>query len=182
MKKLWIVLPVLAIFIAGGAYLFWRGTHPDPPANVHMTASTRNYSLLLALAPPQEMYTPEQVKEKHPTSGEEMFSGAMVMPGSGGSMAGMSGMSGSGSDGWRHVEVHIYTRGSNHVVTDAHPSITVRDDATGKETQLPIVTMQGVAIGTSDFHYGNNAYVPSGQQYTITVKVDADTATFHVRL
>lgn len=159
-------------------------SRPRPP-NVHMTTTTPRYSLLLAVAPPQDMYTPQEVSQKHPTSGEEMFSGTMVMPGSGGSMSGMSGMSGMGgtaAPGWHHVEVHVYTRGSNHVVTDAQPTITVRDDASGKQTDLPIVTMQSVTAGASDFHYGNNVYMPANQAYTVTVKVDADTATFRVRL
>jgi hypothetical protein len=181
-RKLLIVLPVLAVFIAGGAYVAYiKSRPPAQPANVHLTTTTQNYNLLLAVAPPQQMFTPDQVRTEHPTNGEVMFSGTMVMPGS---MPGMSGMSGSSSaqDGWHHVEVHIYSKGSNDVITDAHPVITVRDDATGKQTELPIVTMQGIAVGSSDFHYGNNVYMPSGQAYTVTVHVNGETAVFHVHL
>jgi hypothetical protein len=173
---------VLLVFIAGGAYLiFGQGRAPSQPTNFHLTATTEQYSMLLAVAPMQNMYTPEQVKTQHPTDGEVMFSGQMIMPPGGGqSMPGMSMP--SAPPGWRHVEVHIYTRSGNHVVTDAHPTITVSDTTTGKVTHLPIVTMQGIVAGPSDFHYGNNVYLPAGDSYKARVDVGGDTATFAFKL
>jgi hypothetical protein len=193
LKKLLLIgLPVVVLlaFVAGGAYLiFGQGKPPSQPTSFHLTNTTRDYNLVLGVAPMQKMYTPDQVKTQHPTDGEVMFAGTMVMPGSqggsssGGSMPGMD-MSNMGSDapGWHHLEVHIYSRASNDVIKDAHPVITVRDETTGKQTDLPIVTMQGIVAGPQDFHYGNNVYLPSGHGYTATVQLDADTATFHFKL
>jgi len=37
-------------------------------------------------------------------------------------------------------------------------------------------------VGASDFHYGNNVDLPSGNSYTATVQVGSDVATFHFKL
>jgi hypothetical protein len=186
-RSLLIGLPavVLVAFAAASAYLiFGQGKPPSQPTNFHLTATTQRYSVVLGVAPMQNMYTPDQVKTQHPTDGEVMFSGRMVMPPGGGdghSMPGMS-MPPSAPPGWRHLEVHIYDRPSDHVVNDANPVITVLDTRTGKETNVPIVTMQGITAGPSDFHYGNNVFLPSGDSYKATVRVGADTATFQFKL
>jgi hypothetical protein len=186
MRKLLIALPVLVLagFIAVGAYLiFGQSKSASQPASFHFSATTPDYNLVLAVAPPQKMYTPAQVNAQHPTDGEVMFSGTMIMPSSSGSSMSNMDMSNNAIDlpGWRHVEVHIYTR-SNQVVKDVNPIITIRDDTSGKQTDLPIVTMQGIVAGPSDFHYGNNAYLPSGRDYSLTVRVNNDDASFDLKL
>jgi hypothetical protein len=184
-RKRWLVLPVLAVVLAAGAYIALTRTAPTAqPANIHQTANTRSYSLLLAVAPAQPMYSFQEVAARHPAAGEEMLGGTMVMPGSDGHhMEGMDMSDMAGADpSWRHVEVHVYSRGTDTPIRDAHPAIAVRNDAGGKATDLPIATMQSVAIGPSDYHYGNNTYMPGGQDYTITVRIAGESATFHVHV
>lgn len=174
-------LVVLAAFVVGAVILVSRqGQQPSAPVNFHQSASTRSYKFLLAVSPPQSMYTPQQVAEQHPTNGEVMFSGTMTMP------SGMSGMSGMTGDaypaGWYHVEVHIYDRQTGQVASNASPVISIRDDGTGRTVDLPIVTMQGIVAGPSDFHYGNNQQLTAGHQYTLTAQVQSEVAEFHFHL
>ena len=177
-----IAVPIgaLAVFAAVGAYLiFGQKQSTSEITYVRLTQSTQSYTILLQVVSPQSMYTPEQVKQENPTEGEVMFAGTMVMP------PGMGSMSMSTSSypaGWRHIEVHIYDRSTNSVIANASPVMTVSDDQSGQATTVPIVTMQSVVEGASDLHYGNNAYLPSGHSYTLTVTVAGETATFHFKL
>jgi hypothetical protein len=180
--RLRILIPVLAlvVFAAVGAYLIFGQTRaPSQITYVSLTGHTANYTLLLHVVSPQNMYTPQQVKQQNPTDGEVMFSGTMVMP------PGMQGMSMSNTSypaGWRHMEVHVYARSTNAVIRNASPIMTVTNDLTGQKRTVPKVTMQSVTDGPSDLHYGNNVYLPSGYAYTATVQVGDDVATFHFRL
>jgi len=171
---------VLVLFGAVGAYLIFGQTKaPSEITYVSLIEHTTNYTVVLNVVSPQNMYTPQQVKQQNPTDGEVMFSGAMVMP------PGMGGMSMSNMSypaGWRHMEVHIYDRNTNQVIGDASPMIVVTNDQTGLQTNVPIVTMQSVVVGASDLHYGNNVDLPSGHSYTAAVQVESDVATFHFRL
>jgi hypothetical protein len=172
---------VLAAFIAGGAILLSRQNQPqDTPVNFHQTTTTSSYHMLLAVSPPQSMYTPAEVQSQHPTDGEVMFTGAMTMPPG---MSGMTSMTGSSyPPGWYHVEVHVYDRASGRVISDANPVIRIEDDNTGKTVTVPIVTMQGIVSGPPDFHYGNNEQLTAGHDYTLTTIVNGQTGTFHFHL
>jgi hypothetical protein len=121
------------------------------------------YVFALSIGPTETMYTPAEVKSKHPTSGEVMLAGRMV-----GGMAGMD-MRGGGQ---RHLEVHICSTGGK-VVTGAHPSITVNG------AMVPVAVMEGVSEGVSDYHYGNNVDLKAGQKLTVVVKLNGQTAVFH---
>jgi hypothetical protein len=172
---------VLVVFGAVGAYLIFGQTKaPAEITYVSMIEHTPNYTVVLNLVSPQDMWTVQQVKQQNPTDGEVMFSGTMVMP------PGMGGMNMSNMSypaGWRHMEVHIYDRTTNSVLHGLSPIIIVTSDQTGQSTNLPIVTMQSVGAGQdSDFHYGNNVDLPSGHSYTATVQVGTDVATFHFKL
>jgi hypothetical protein len=130
---------------------------------------TKSYVVALDVGPVEQMYTPAQVKTKHPKTGEVMLSGMMS--------GGMSGMS-TGS-GVRHLEVHICTP-SGMVVMHAHPSIVVSDPKAKTMTvTVPIATMEGVGEGAADYHYGNNVELNPGDRITVTVTLNGQTAVFH---
>jgi hypothetical protein len=187
--RLRILVPVLVLVAFGGvgAYLIFGLTRaPSEITYVSLTERTASHTVLLHVVSPQNMYTPEQVKQQNPTDGEVMFSGTMVMPpgqgSGGGSMAGMNMSNMSYPPGWRHMEAHIYDRTTNRVIRDASPIMTVTNDQTGQRTSVPSVTMQSVLDGASDLHYGNNVDLPSGHSYTASVQVGGDVATFHFGL
>jgi hypothetical protein len=125
------------------------------------------YVFALSIGPAEAMYTPAQAKAKHPQSGEVVLSGAT---------------SGTGipSSASRHLVVHICTSGGA-VVAGALPTIVVSDPkAKPTTTTVPVVTMQGVGTGASDYHYGNNVTLVAGDHVTVTVAVHGRRAVFHV--
>jgi hypothetical protein len=128
--------------------------------------TTPSYVFALDIGPVETMYTPAQVKAKHPKTGEVMLSGTMS--------GGMSGMSGSSQ---RHLEVHICTT-AGKVVTGAHPKIVVSDPKSMTVT-VPIATMEGIGEGVSDYHYGNNVELTAGHKITVTVTLNGQQAVFH---
>jgi hypothetical protein len=128
-----------------------------------LVATQGPYVFALELGPMETMYTPAQVKAKHPTSGEIMLAGKMV-----GGMAGMDMSSG----GQRHLEVHICTSGGT-VVTGAHPTITVNGAI------VPTAVMEGIGEGVADYHYGNNVNLKPGQKVDVVVRLNGHTASFH---
>jgi hypothetical protein len=127
-------------------------------------SKTGPYVFALTIGPEETMYTPAQVKSKHPKTGEVMLAGEMV-----GGMAGMDMSTGP----QRHLEVHICTT-SGRVVTGAHPSITVNG------AMVPVAVMEGVGEGTADYHYGNNVSLKAGQKANVVVKLNGTTAVFAV--
>jgi hypothetical protein len=126
-------------------------------------AKQGQYVFALSIGPTETMYTPAEVKSKHPKSGEVMLAGKMV-----GGMAGMDMTTGP----QRHLEVHI-CKTAGQVVTGAHPTITVNG------AMVPVAVMEGVGEGVSDYHYGNNVNLKPGQKVTVVVKLNGQTATFH---
>jgi hypothetical protein len=155
---------------------------------------TAGYELVAAAGPLEATYSRAQVDSQHPSSGEMMVSGHMVgesdMPMSGDSGSGMdgSGTTGTGmgtpgsavsSGAYRHIEVHICSRTSGHVVQHASPMMVLRDRSAHEMTQqLPIAVMQGVHSGTRDMHYGNNARMIPGHRYSLDVTMEGEHATF----
>ena len=136
-----------------------------------MAVKTKSYVFAAALEPFQQMYTPAQLKAKHPKSGEVMVSGQMM-----GMHMSMSSQ--------RHLEIHICSRSSGKVVTGAHPTITF-EDLSGKGKMkmemVPVAAMYAIKQGPSDYHYGNNVTVTAGHTYQVTVKLSGQTATFKLK-
>jgi hypothetical protein len=119
------------------------------------------------------MYTPAEVKAKHPTSGEVMV---------GGSMAG-SGMSmGTGN---RHLEVQIRSRATGKVTTGVTPTIGLHDKTAMSDmamtVKVPVVAMQGIGEGAADLHYGNNVKLTAGHVYDVVVTMNRESASFTFR-
>ena len=126
---------------------------------------TGPYTFALTIGPAEQMYSAAQVKAKHPKSGEVMLSGTMAAMSMGGST--------------RHLEVHVCTS-SGAVVMGAHPTIMV-DDPMAKTMMMsvPIATMEGIGMGSSDYHYGNNVDLTAGHHVTVTVTLNGHHAVFH---
>jgi hypothetical protein len=151
-------LPALAAHAAGAAIQM------SPAAQ---TAKTKSYEFKLSIGMPEKMWTPAQVKSKHPTSGEVMLSGSM-----GGAMS-MGGAA-------RHLEVHITSRSSGKVVSGAHPSISAIDTSVkdAMTIKVAVAAMEGVSAGAADLHYGNNVHLIAGHTYRITVTLNGERAVF----
>lgn len=130
-------------------------------------ATTASYNLVAEVGALQAMYTPSQASSQHPKTGEVMFGGTMTMPSDTTSI----------SPDWHHLEVHIFDRKTGNVVKTVTPVLTVTNDATENKQQVPIVVMQGIVEGPSDYHYGNNVDLPKGN-YTVTVLIGSETANF----
>jgi hypothetical protein len=159
-----VVALAVAAVAAGGA------DAKTGPCATGQLVKSGSYVFALDLGSVETMYTPAEVKAKHPKSGEVMLSGSMT-----GGMAGMT-MSSSGE---RHLEVHICTSGGA-VYTKGHPTITI-DDSTSKNPMMmvPVATMEGIGEGISDFHYGNNVELTTGHHITVTVTLNGRSAVFH---
>jgi hypothetical protein len=134
-----------------------------PGANLGLT---RSYRFVLHIGHVENMFMPYQVRSSHPRHGEVMLRGRMVMPTHG---------------PLHHLEVHICIKTTHVVVTDANPMIVLTDNtAHGHPENLPVAVMQGIGVGRSDLHYGNNVAMPHHHHYTITVTCNRQRVTFHV--
>lgn len=141
-------------------------------SGITQTATTSAYKMVLDVGPQETMYTRAQVQAQHPTGGEVMLRGQMVMAGMGPSKDPAAA---------RHLEVHICNLKTGQVVTDLSPKITLVDNTANNMTDdVPSAVMQGTTSSAADIHYGNNVTMPPGRQFTVTVAVSAQTATFHV--
>lgn len=144
---------------------------------VTSTLNAGPYRLTLDIGPMQKMYTRAQYKRLHPKKGEIMLRGSMSM----GTM-GMGGM----HVPVRHLELHVMDRASRRVVSDAMVSITWQPivkmgQMPIKPQQVPIAVMEGIGMGMSDIHYGNNVSMAAGK-YHVWAHVDKTVATFVVKL
>ena len=135
---------------------------------------TGPYLLTLDIGPMEHMYTVAEYNRLHPTSGEIMLRGAMMMGGMGMGMPN------------HHLELHVMDRRTMRVVTDAMVGISyqpvVRMGAMAlRPTTVPVAVMRGIGMGMTDIHYGNNVYMTHGS-YRIMVRVDQAYATYKVSL
>ena len=165
-----LVVPVV-IALAAAAVAAGGAAAKAGPCATGQVVKTHSYVFALDIGSVETMYTPAEVKAKHPTSGEVMLSGSMT--------SGMAGMTMSPS-GMRHLEVHICTSGGA-VYAKGHPAIVI-DDSSSKTPAMmvPVATMEGIGEGASDFHYGNNVDLTTGHHLTVTVTLNGQRAVFHV--
>ena len=133
------------------------------------TKKTKSYVFTLSVEKAEEMWTPAQVRAKHPSSGEVML---------GGTMGGAMSMGGSA----RHVEVKIVKRSTGKVVGTAHPTIGLVDQnvSNAMTVKVPFAVMRGVDEGSADLHYGNNVDLVGGHRYRVTVTLAGEQAVFQV--
>jgi len=142
-------------------------------ATVTRSATTSTYKLTLVVGPLETMYTPAEVKAKHPKTGEVMVGGSM----------GMGGMSmGAGN---RHLEVHVASRATGKPLATMPSSITLQDTSAmsgmSMSTKVDVVAMEGVGKGMSDLHYGNNVKLTAGHRYKVVATVKGEKASFSFR-
>lgn len=130
-------------------------------------ATTTSYNLVAEVGGLQAMYTPAQASSQHPKTGEVMYGGTMTMPSDTTNV----------SPDWHHLELHIFDKKTGNVVKTLTPALTVTNNTTGQTQQVPIVVMQGIVEGPSDYHYGNNIDLPKGR-YTVTAVIGSETASF----
>lgn len=156
----------LTVACGGGSSSATSTPRPTPascPSASGTSASTASYTMSLNVGPVENMYTQQQIESMHPSSGEVMLGGMM------------SNAMGANA---RHVEVHICSKQTNTVVSNANPTISIKDTTTGAAPQsVPISVMQGVKEGPSDLHYGNNVDLAPGHSYDVTVALNGETAT-----
>lgn len=144
-------------------------------ATVTIPINAGPYRLTLVIGPMQQMYTQAQYRRLHPRRGEIMLRGSMAMPDMG--MGQMHGQV-------RHLELHVMDRATMRVISDAMVSITYQPIVGMgmmpiKPQQVPISLMEGIGMGPSDIHYGNNVVMPAGR-YHVWVHVNKVAATFTV--
>src|SRR5207248_2255279 len=79
----------------------------------------------------------------------------------------------------QHLEVQITQAATGNIVMDVTPTIRITDKPTGTSRDLPqVMGMYGSTMGPTDFHYGQNVFLPDGT-YTVTVLLGpADSAQF----
>jgi hypothetical protein len=76
------------------------------------------------------------------------------------------------------LDVHVTQAGSDSVVNDLTPTIRIIDKSTGEARDIPSVMGMAGGMNASDFHYGQNVFLPDGT-YQITVLLGpADAARF----
>jgi hypothetical protein len=176
MKTVW---PQVRVALAGGTLLalVLSSTGAGPAraamggATFQQTKRAGAYKLVLMIGPLEHMYTPAEVKKKHPTSGEVMVSGTMVM----------GGMGRAGAMPNHHLELHVYSAATGKTITHAVVSLTITTAAGKVIARVPIAQMYGVKEGTKDWHYGNNVLLKPGH-YHVTAGVEMTTAAFDVML
>jgi hypothetical protein len=135
-------------------------------AGVTKLRLTKHYLIVLNVVPPEHMYPPAVAARIHPTEGELNIRGGM---------APITPIA-------RHFEAHIYSRDTGMPVHGAHPTITVADHTTGKTYPVQVTIMQDVVVGARDYHYGNNANMAYGHDFTITVTLNGEKAVYPVHL
>jgi len=91
---------------------------------------------------------------------------------------GANSMSDEGMGVNHHLEVHITDNSSGAMVNDVSPLIRIRDKTSGVSRDLnDVMAMYSAQMGPSDFHYGQNVWLPDGQ-YDITVMLGTQSALF----
>lgn len=135
-------------------------------AGVTEVRQTKHYLIVLNIVPPEHMYPPAVAARLHPTEGELNIRGTM---------APITPIA-------RHFEAHVYSLATGKPVHGQHPSITVADHTTGQTYPVQVTIMQDVVVGARDYHYGNNANMAYGHHFTITVKLNGETAVYPVHL
>jgi hypothetical protein len=157
-------IPTLASLLAPFSHAAAASTSTSPAAQ----ATTKSYHFKLSIGMSEQMWTPAQVKAKHPKTGEEMLMGSMS-----------SAMSMHGSQ--RHLEVFILSRSTGKPVAGAHPTISALDTSVknAMPIKVPVAEMEGVLAGSADLHYGNNVTLVPGHAYAVTVVLNGQRAILH---
>jgi len=159
-----------------------------------LVQTTPHYTVTLTIGPAAEMISPsdamngaagEVMVNSMPSPSTNMGSTSMSTgmessSSTSSSMGSSTNMTGTMTDQGmavnHHLEVHISQNGT--VVDSVTPVIRVTDKSTGQFRDLPdIMSMFDSQMGMSDFHYGQNVWLPDGT-YNVDVLLGMDTASF----
>ena len=76
----------------------------------------------------------------------------------------------------RHIEVHIFNKGTGTEVKNVIPTVRIKDQAKGTPRALAnVMACRASNHLAIEPHFGDNIYLPDGK-YTITVGVGKETA------
>ena len=76
------------------------------------------------------------------------------------------------------LDIHVSRADSGDVVNDLTPTIRITDKSTGESHDLPGIMGVSGGMSATDFHYGQNVFLPDGM-YLVTVQLGpSDTAEF----
>jgi hypothetical protein len=82
----------------------------------------------------------------------------------------------------RHLEVHIHDKNSGAQITDAIPTVSITDKATGTLRTVPnVLACMTLKHREIEPHFGDNLYMTDGS-YTITVSIRDERTSFDVSL
>jgi hypothetical protein len=165
-----IVARALGIVVAGLVCLPASSFAQTAPAM--LVERTPHYTLNLAVGPVQPMVS--AMDAMHGMPGEVAVTGGAMNDTTGM----MSDHMDQGMAANHHLEVQIAQSDSGSIVMDVTPTIRITDKSTGASRDLPqVMGMYGASMGASDFHYGQNVFLPDGT-YLVKVLVGPDTAEF----
>lgn len=153
-RLLLLLLGPLTVLIFGQSCSLWQGaaTPAASEAGVEQTAETASYRIKLRSGPMVTM----------PTS---MTMSAMAT-------------ADQGQPVNRHLEVHIYDKGTGRELKEVVPTVTMTDQATGAPRRLPDVLACMISNHREiEPHFGDNLYLADGK-YTVAVAVGDQIASF----
>jgi hypothetical protein len=76
------------------------------------------------------------------------------------------------------IDVHVAQSGSGAVVSDVTPTIRIVDKSTDEVRDLPSVMGMSGGMSHTDFHYGQNVFLPDGTYQISVLLGPGDTAQF----
>jgi hypothetical protein len=76
------------------------------------------------------------------------------------------------------IDVHVADSGSGATASDVTPTIRIVDKSSGEAHDLPSVMGMRGGMSPSDFHYGQNVFLPDGTYQISVLLGPADTAQF----
>jgi hypothetical protein len=172
-----------ALLLVGGMLAIALPTSVSAQSMIVQTTPT--YTVILDVGPAAQMVSPSMsMSSSMMDASAEVMVGMVGMPMAGpessmGSSSGMaSDMADQGMAVNHHLEVHITNNSTGAVVNDVSPVIRIRDKSTGVSRDLSdVMAMYSAQMGPSDFHYGQNVWLPDGQ-YDITVMLGTQSALF----
>jgi hypothetical protein len=134
---------------------------------------TSTFDVMLTIGPSQAM---SSTSMQPGTATDMAMSHDMSMGENGMTMQPQQDDQGMAVNHW--LDVHVTQVGSGAVVSDVTPTIRIVDKSTGQAHDLPSVMGIAGGMNATDFHYGQNVFLPDGT-YDISVLLGpADTAQF----
>jgi len=133
---------------------------------------TADFDVVLSIGPAQAM-SPASMQ---PSQATDMDMGHAMSMGNQAMMAPQSADQGMPVNHW--LDVHVTQAATGAAVSDVTPTIRIVDKSTGESRDLPTVMGMAGGMSASDFHYGQNVFLPDGTYQVMVQLGPADTALF----